>query len=212
MLIYFMIYLLVAMNTRSIFVWLLLFPLAGLGAFISVPRIDYPKEGSIMQGVVLVSGSSDLNGFQSVEVSFRYSVENDLEGNWFLIQKSFDPIHQDTLAVWDTTTIADGNYDLRMLVYLEDGRQSEVIVKNLRVRNYSPIETVPASLPIILETKTEEVPTPTVLLRKSPTDLPPNPLQIEPTQNRRLVFSGLTVGAALIVVILIYSFLKRIRR
>lgn len=102
-----------------------------------------PLPGEALQGVMSIRGASALNGFRSAEVAFAY--QSDPTNTWFLLQHSDQPVIDGPLAAWDTTTITDGNYRLRLLVYRSDGRVDEHIVDGLRVRNYSPIETsVPA--------------------------------------------------------------------
>ena len=81
---------------------------------------------------------SEIVGFQSAEVAFAYGKDN---STWFLITGSDQPVRDGVLASWDTTTIADGTYLLRVRVNTSDGEVVEVEAKDLRVRNYTPIET-----------------------------------------------------------------------
>lgn len=98
-----------------------------------------PAAGEALQGVVSIRGNSAAPGFQSAELAFAY--QSDPTGSWFLIQQSSQPAPAEALASWDTTTITDGNYRLRLLVILTNGQVVESIVEGLRVRNYSPVET-----------------------------------------------------------------------
>lgn len=182
-------------------------------AYVSTPRIDYPKEGQVLQGVVLLSGSTDVNGFQSAEFSFSYSGSEADEENWFLIQSSYEPVVDSTLAVWDTTTIADGNYDLRVKVVLADGRERETIVANLRVRNYSPVETgtekanvenLTQPLPEIAETEPGGHG-----LKITPTDIPSNPLQLTTQDVRRNVVRGAAASIGALSLIGFYFVIRR---
>ena len=81
------------------------------------------------------------------------------EGNWFLIQYSYEPVENGTLAVWDTSTIADGNYHLRIKVLLTDGRTRETIVSQLRVRNYTAVETSTPQVDLSIEEQATVTPT-----------------------------------------------------
>ncbi len=160
------------------------------------PVVTSPRPGDALQGLVVITGSTDLAGFQSVEVSFNY-----LSGSpdtWFLIQQSRSPVREGALAVWDTTTIADGTYRLRVQVLLPDGKHSDVIISGLRVRNYTPIETnTPAPVQKTEPAAASPTPIPPTLTpRVTPTLLPPNSLTIRPMQ---LTF-GAVEGAAAVVI------------
>ncbi|MGB8212170.1 MAG: hypothetical protein WCE68_01300 [Anaerolineales bacterium] len=162
--------------------------------------------GQVLQGVVAIQGSSDVPGFLSAEVAFAYA--GDTTGTWFLIVASNQPVASNTLATWDTTTITDGDYNLRLRVYLTDGSHLDTIVQNLRVRNYTPVETpTPAPTPL------QATPLPTITLTATqfptPTSLPPNPAVLTPADvSISLAYGGL--GAMLFLAILgIYGWLRR---
>ena len=136
------------------------------------PILVSPRQGGVLQGVVTITGTTDVPGFVSAEVAFSYA--EDITGTWFLIATTNQPVYLDTLATWDTTTITDGNYVLRVRVYLKDGSFLDGMATNLRVRNYTPVETsTPA--PIELEPTATMSPTLTVTPFPSPTSLPNNP-------------------------------------
>lgn len=170
--------------------------------------ITSPKTGDALQGLVIISGSTDVNGFQSVEVAFNY-----LGGSpqsWFLIQQSKSGVKDGVLAVWDTTTIADGTYRLRVQVLLQDGKILEAMVENLRVRNYTPIETkTPES------GRASAVPSPTPLPatatpRSTPSPFPANPLEIKPVQISFSVVEG--IAAAMLGLLLLGLYVRARRR
>ncbi len=145
-----------------------------------------PLPGSALQGSVIISGSTNLPGFQAAEVDFSY--EQTGLANWFLIQQSQEPVTAGTLAVWDTSQIADGNYRLRVQVTLLDGRVVEQTITGLRVRNYTLVETSTPTQAITAEGKVTQAParatlTPVVLTSTpllSPTAFPDNPAQLQP--------------------------------
>ncbi len=163
--------------------------------------VTSPLPGSALQGSVVISGSTTLPGFQSAEVDFSYE-QTGLE-NWFLIQQSQEPVTSGTLAVWDTSKIADGNYRLRLQVILQDGRVVEQVITGLRVRNYTTIETSTPTQAITAEGTSTQAPasatlTPVVLTstpQRSPTALPDNPAQL---QAGGLIFN-LAMGVAFIL-------------
>lgn len=169
--------------------------------------IQSPYPGQALQGSVLIQGSTEVPGFKAAYLQFAYT--NDATHTWFLIFETTTPINFDTLALWDTTTITDGNYDLRLVVLLQDGSQQALTVKGLRVRNYSPIETdtptpqvtnTPSSPSGGVDTGGTPTPVNTTItpptasptpLILTPTPLPTNPAQIS---TQRLL-GGLVKGA-----------------
>ncbi len=87
----------------------------------SHPSIESPVTGQAVQGSIAIRGSTGMDRFQSYEVNFSY--EGDPTLTWFLIQEGTTPVQDGVLAEWDTTTITDGDYTLRLLVTLNDGTQ-----------------------------------------------------------------------------------------
>jgi hypothetical protein len=153
--------------------------------------ISSPVAGQAVQGSVVIRGSTTVDGFQSYEVDFAYS--EDPTQTWFLIQESTSLVQDGVLAVWDTTTITDGDYTLRLVVNLVNGAQVEVSIPGLRMRNYSPIETETPSLTLPYVTLAAGTPIvqatllATLLPTVSPlpltaTALPTNPAEISSSQ------------------------------
>lgn len=163
-------------------------------------EIDAPLGGDALQGVVSIVGSTDLPGFRSVEVAFAY--QSDSTGTWFLIQQGSKPVHRDVLTSWDTTTITDGEYRLRVRVTLDDGKTVETVISGLRVRNYTPIEvsTPEANTNQVLATAT---PTPWQDFQVTPRTVklaPTNPVELRGSdlQSSALNGVGAVIGALLI--------------
>src|SRR3990172_7195875 len=77
--------------------------------------ITAPSPGDVLQGVVLISGTNNVAGFVSAEISFTYA--GDTTGTWFQIAMNNQPVLNGTLATWDTTVITDGDYIIRLRVY-----------------------------------------------------------------------------------------------
>ncbi len=105
----------------------------------ATPKISNPHSEDVLQGVISIIGSTDLDGYDHHQISFNYA--DSQADTWFLIAKSDNIVSDAELATWDTTTIADGNYKIRLEVFLKDGSSTETLVDELRVRNYTPIET-----------------------------------------------------------------------
>lgn len=101
--------------------------------------ISSPVTGEAVQGNVSIIGTTDVEGFELSEISFAYA-DNPL-GTWFLISINESPARATEITLWDTTQISDGYYQLRVMVRRSDGTSIEQRVRNLRVRNYTPIET-----------------------------------------------------------------------
>lgn len=175
-------------------------------------RVDSPRDGDVLQGVIEVVGSTTANGFQSSEVAFAFQRSEPV--TWFLIHHSDQPVQDGVLAQWDTTTISDGDYQLRVVVNLVSGQKEEVKVKGLRVRNYTAIETgtpVPAFLMVTetrisKETRTIPVSYPTELKDES------NPARIASDRLMISVIAGALVVTVLFILIGLYIWLGSVRR
>ncbi len=116
-------------------------PTFGYAQVTPVPDIMIvsPQAGQALQGVVSIMGRTSLSGFRSAEVLFGYA--NDPSQTWFFISDSTTPVEAGLLAEWDTSTLTDGNYTLRLVVNRLDKSRAVAIVPGLRIRNYSPVET-----------------------------------------------------------------------
>jgi len=171
-----------------------------------LPAINSPKQGEVLQGTVTIRGSSTETGFQSFEVDFAYT--GDTTGTWFLISQSSQAVDLGTLATWDTTTITDGNYDLRLRIILNDGTPLDVIISDLRVRNYTPIET-PTPAPTVIKPTLTPTDTLTPTPFPSPTPLPVNPAVLTTLDiSASLAYGGLG-AVALIIIFGIYFWVRR---
>lgn len=133
-----------------------------------------PQSGQAVQGVVPVMVNTVVEGFLSSELYFGYSA--DPTTTWFLIAQQELAISGAAFATWDTTTISDGDYTLRLVVTVRDQEPILYLVEGLRVRNYSPVETdtptpsptlqpgdLPTQTPTLVPTFTPIPPTPTLL-------------------------------------------------
>lgn len=117
--------------------------IALLGLFLyqdAQPAITFPRAGEELRGQVEIIGSMNLAGFSSAELEFSYFASTPADA-WFVLQTFPQPVRGPALAVWDTTTLTDGDYALRLRVFLLDGRFQEVIVPGLKIRNDAPPPT-----------------------------------------------------------------------
>jgi hypothetical protein len=171
-----------------------------------LPAIISPQQGAVLQGTVTIRGSSTVTGFQSSEVDFAYA--GDTSGTWFLISQSSQPVDSGTLVTWDTTTITDGNYNLRLRIILNDGTNLDVSISDLRVRNYTQIET-PTPAPTVIKPTLTPTDTLTSTPFPSPTPLPVNPAVLTTTDiSASLAYGGLG-AVALMIIFGIYFWVRR---
>jgi hypothetical protein len=177
--------------------------------------ITSPAPGSTISGQVTITGVTDITGFTSSQLDFSY-VSNPTD-TWFALQTSSQPVVDSPLAVWDTTLISDGDYVLRLRVYLDDGSFQEATVP-VKVQNDSPVVTPP---PIVTSTPNKlddqvptpflvaSSPTPTLTPRPTPTPLPTNAASLDQTS----IYISLERGALVIIGLFIFAgLILRLRR
>jgi len=165
----------------TIFLLIFLFPRPVLAQEGADLVITSPESGQFVQGLVIVSGTVTVLGFSSYELSFAYM--DDPTGTWFALQNSSLPVFEGELGSWDTTTLTDGDYSLRLRAFLLDGSMQETTVTDLRVRNYTAVPTAtftPTATPfaqIVPPTAQLIAPLPATVtpFHPTPTPLPPNP-------------------------------------
>lgn len=183
-------------------------------------EITTPLQGISLQGIVTIQGSTLIDDFQSWEITFGYT--NDTTGTWFLIAEGEEQVTNGELTQWDTTTITDGDYNLRLTVYLQGGRREHYVVNNLRVRNYSPVETL-TPIPTLTSTPYTETPLPSQTststtqpsetpLPDTPTPLPTNPVTITQTTINNSLLRGASGALAAFVLVGLYLSVKRMIR
>jgi hypothetical protein len=173
-----------------------------------LPRIDSPRSGDVLQGSVEINGNTDLPDFESSEVSFSYDRAD--ANTWFLISQSRQPVANGALATWDTTTITDGQYKLRLVVTFKNGQSNQTEVNGLQVANYTavlkPQQTAPAET--LAATQSVVIPTD----HPTATALPRNPAEV----TRQDLLSSLTGGALLALAIFlalgVYLAMRTFRR
>jgi hypothetical protein len=148
--------------------------------------ISYPQKDAALKGVVTIIGTTEFPGQTGWDISFGFS--SNPTGAWFPLSQGVDVFSNGPLATWDTVPLTDGDYSLRLRVFLADANQEFIVP--VRVRNYSPLESpsptitftpLASSTPTITFTPTETftlTPGPSATktpLPPAPTTLPPNP-------------------------------------
>ncbi len=186
------------------------------------PTINSPLPAAILQGSVPITGTTSLPGFLRWELSFAYA--NDTTDTWFLINAIEDPVANAQLFIWDTTTVTDGDYHLKLKVYLMDGSTPEARVTDLKIRNYTPVPEHTATIdlqteapqPIVTENIATTVTMPS-MTTYTPTrgpviissQTPINPAEIRESS----VFTFISLGALVTLITFgVISLLLRIRR
>lgn len=162
--------------------------------------ITSPAPGELLRGQVTITGKVDVPSFLSAGLDFGYA--SDPTNTWFNIQSFSQSLTDSTLAVWDTTSITDGDYVLRLRVNFEDGTFQEVTVPIQIGNDVQPTATLeptttpePESVLIPTPFLLAASPTPTDLPRPTPTALPPNPVSLGQSQ----IYASLGRGALVIL-------------
>lgn len=101
----------------------------------STAIISAPASGSSVRGVVQVTGSALHPEFDRYEL--YYTVEPG--ENWvFIGEPGRQPVNNGFLGNWDTNSLPDGSYSLRLRVVRRDGNYDEGYARNITVANTTP--------------------------------------------------------------------------
>jgi hypothetical protein len=162
--------------------------------------ITSPAPDEVLRGPVTITGKVDVPSFVSVQLDFAYA--SNPTNTWFTIQAFSQPLLDSTLATWDTTSITDGDYILRLRVNFEDGTSQEVTVPVKIGNDAVPTPTLaPTATPqpdaVLIPTPflLAASPTPTEIPRPTPTVLPTNPAGLGQNQ----IYASLGRGALVIL-------------
>jgi hypothetical protein len=193
-------------------------PDAAAGAASATPPpegISAPQPDAWLRDVVEIRGTA----FSAWELSFSFA-KNPTD-TWFTLASSDQPVSDGLLAAWDTNSISDGLYVLRLRIAGVNGPQDALL--NVRVANQlpDPTETGLPTLtpaPVLIGTAApvedsapvgEATSLPPVLPVVTQPALPPNPAVLNP----RDVFVNLGKGALGALVVFAFSglvlFLRR---
>ncbi len=181
--------------------------------------ISSPQTGDTLRGQVEILGWMDIQRFASAELAFSYTASDPAEA-WFAIQTFSQPPADALLAVWDTTQLTDGDYNLRLRVISGDGSVRDVIVTDVRIRNYTPdptatptiTPTVTATLPSFSFFNATPIspsqgdPTPVLVVYSTATPFPNNPA----TLTSASILS--TFGKAALFILGIFAFISLVLR
>jgi hypothetical protein len=162
--------------------------------------ITSPVANDVLRGEVTIIGTTDASNFLSAQLDFTYA--SNPTSTWFTIQTFSQPVRDSTLTTWNTTSITDGDYILRLRVNYLDNTSQEITVP-IQIGNDIP----PATPTVVVTSTLESVsvliptpfllaasPTPTSLPRPTPTALPTNPASVGQTA----IYASLGRGALVI--------------
>ncbi len=186
--------------------------------------ITSPQPGDILRGQVNIVGNMNAPDFASAELAFSYAIPVGGASNpadrfaWFTIQTFSQPVQNSSLAVWDTTTLTDGDYILHLRVFLQDGSSQDVVVSDLKIRNDTPLPTASPTatesfgfttidpLPVSSPTIQPATALPTF---PSPTPLPVNPASVTSSS----IYSNFAKGGIITLVLFaFFSLILRLRK
>lgn len=126
-----------------------------------------------VRGVVSITGSAMHPEFERYEL--YYTIEPG--ENWvFIGEAKFQQVENGLLGTWDTTSLPDGTYSLRLRVVRRDGNYDEAYQRNIVVANQAPPEPTPT--PTLAELPT--LPPPVAAPGATPTpEATPTPATVE---------------------------------
>ncbi|MFN8382747.1 MAG: hypothetical protein U0V02_12440 [Anaerolineales bacterium] len=178
--------------------------------------INSPQAGQELRGQVQITGNMAAPNFASAELAFKYAASTSAD-TWFTIQTFSQPVADSTLALWDTTSVTDGDYDLRLRITLIDGTSQDVVVSSIKIRNDSPEPTVivptetalpqfgvSTALPVLGQATST-----TVFTFPSSTPLPLNPASVTTSS----IYTTFARGSLIVLVLFIFfSLILRLRK
>ena len=103
----------------------------GIQAVSAQSGITYPPETEVLRGSVQIKGTAVHPDF------WKYELAAAPQGtqNWFNIAGAESPVQDGVLGVWDTRTVPDGPYSIRLRVVRRDGNYDEYFVQNVTIAN-----------------------------------------------------------------------------
>lgn len=142
--------------------------------------ITSPANNEVVRGVISIRGSATHPSFDRFQVAYA---REPVSGNnaWVLIGiERRDQVVNGELAIWDTRTVPDGSYSLRLRVVRNDANYTEIETNQIVVANTQPTETpTPSSPPTATITPTPLPATPTIVIEQPIVDTPtPRPLEV----------------------------------
>jgi hypothetical protein len=147
---------------------------------LAAPRLQFqgevvsPRPNAVLRGQVAIEGTADHPEFWKYEVRVAPGLNPAVsDDQWFRVVVREERVFGGQLAVWNTTSVPDGVYTLRLRVVRLDGNWLDVDVRPLSVSNAAPPTPVPPTA--VPPTSTPQA---TLTLSSSPTAFQsPTPFQ-----------------------------------
>ena len=128
------------------------------------PVIAQPAQDTAVRGAVQIVGSATHPQFQKYQIYFApWPVPSD--DSWAFVSEAFSPQQLGLLGAWDSRTVTDGTYALRVRVVKQDGNYLDSDPRRVLVANTRPIESpTPAVTDTPEPLPTEPPATPTIVV------------------------------------------------
>ncbi len=148
------------------------FPTAIVSIPTSVPPVVFPVASSLPLNISVVSplpgnvvaGNVQILGSASHPQFLQYQLEYGPDPNpgnlWFPATNPVStPILNGLLGIWSTNTVQDARYQLRLRVYLRDGRIEQTVISNITVQNRvnTPVPSPTLDIPRPVAAFTQDV-------------------------------------------------------
>lgn len=126
--------------------WLLILILAG-GFFVFAGQarawqaqavISSPQPFSTLRGVISINGTATHPEFQRYQLYFK---SESVPDDWHFMFEQTNQVSNGLLGTWDTRSVPDGTYALRLRVVRQDGNYDETVANGLLVANSRPLDT-----------------------------------------------------------------------
>ncbi|MFQ5812051.1 MAG: hypothetical protein ACE5I2_02485 [Anaerolineae bacterium] len=164
--------------------------------------ITSPRDRDVVRGLLVIKGTATNPSFWKYEI--HYAPEPNPTDQWTVLGVHEVQVTDGRLETWDTSSVSDGTYSLRLRVVRKDGNYDEYYVRQISVANAQPTET-PTATPTPAATPTPLPPTPTVIIEQPPTATPwptptPGPAGVtpEPETETGLNITAQGLGKALL--------------
>jgi hypothetical protein len=151
-----------------------------------------------LRGLVPVIAAIALPGFQSWELAFAYA--DNPTATWFVLASGSQTVSESVIFTWDTTSLADGDYVLRLRIFSGEGYKDVTVP--VRVANYTVYTPTPSQVPTATATFPPTF-TPLPSLTPAPTNgptgtpAPPNPAVLSTDE----ILFNLGRGAGLVLLL-----------
>jgi hypothetical protein len=141
--------------------------------------ITAPRPGATVSGAVDVLGRAVVPALQFYKVEYSPVARE----QWVLIGTDIirQAVPNGRLVLWQSTTVPDGSYRLRLRVVDPTGNYCEAVVSPIQVANARPVETAeatPTETPMLTVVPPQPTPTlpPTVAIEVVPVQITPGAL------------------------------------